>query len=152
MKRTILSIIGVLLLSGSLMAQVENERPQGQRPPMGHRPPGRPGGMGRPGGPGHRNQNITYSGATELKEAATETSKIYQSSKTDENALLISTKETVTIAQPTINKTGNSDGGDNCSFYGVNAALLVKGGCYPVRYAHGCRRNQGAVRWPPRRC
>lgn len=84
-----------------------------------------PGGMG---GPGSRNQNITYSGATELKTSVTEMSKTYQSSKTDENALLINTKEAVTIAQPTINKTGSSDGGDNCSFYGINAALLVKGG------------------------
>ena len=84
-----------------------------------------PGGMG---GPGSRNQNIIYSGATELKAAVTETGKTYQSSKIDENALLINTKEAVTIAQPIINKTGSSDGGDNCSFYGVNAALLVKGG------------------------
>ena len=110
------------------------ERPLGQRPPMGERPSGNGGGRpsGRPsggmGGPGSRNQNITYSGATEVKATATETGKTYQSSKTDENALLISTKEAVSIAQPTINKTGNSDGGDNCSFYGVNAALLVKGG------------------------
>jgi len=84
-----------------------------------------PGGMG---GPGSRNQDITYSGSTELKAAVTETSKTYQSSKTDESALLINTKEAVTISQPEINKTGSSDGGDNCSFYGVNAALLVKGG------------------------
>ena len=28
--------------------------------------------------------------------------------------------------------TGDSDGGDNCSFYGVNAALLVKGGIVTV--------------------
>ena len=84
-----------------------------------------PGGMG---GPSSRNHNITYSGATELKAAVTETSKTYQSSKTDENALLISTKEAVNISHPIISKTGNSDGGDNCSFYGVNAALLVKGG------------------------
>jgi hypothetical protein len=41
---------------------------------------------------------------------------------------MISTKEAVTLNQPTIRKTGSSDGGDNCSFYGVNAALLVKGG------------------------
>jgi hypothetical protein len=92
---------------------------------LGQSMPMPPGGMG---GPGSRNQNITYSGATELKAAVTETSKTYQSSKTDENALLISTKEAVNISQPTISKTGNSDGGDNCSFYGVNAALLVKGG------------------------
>ena len=89
---------------------------------------GRPGGTGRPGGPGSRNTNITYAGATELKAGATETDKTYKSEKTDENALLVSTKEAVTISQPTINKTGSSNGGDNCSFYGVNAALLVKGG------------------------
>ena len=89
---------------------------------------GASGGMGRPGGPGSRNTNITYTGATELKAGTTEDSKTYKSEKTDENALLINTKEAVTIAQPIINKTGSSDGGDNCSFYGVNAALLVKGG------------------------
>ena len=89
---------------------------------------GTPDGMGRPGGPGSRNTNITYKGATELKAGSTEEGKTYQSSKTDENALLISTKEAVTVSQPTISKTGSSDGGDNCSFYGVNAALLVKGG------------------------
>lgn len=142
MRKTILIIISTFLLSGSLMAQVGNdgenqsvERPQGQRPPKGHRPPGRPGerpggpdGIGRPGGPGSRSKDVTYSGATELKTAVTETGKTYQSNKTDESALLISTKEAVTISQPIVSKTGNSDGGDNCSFYGVNAALLVKGG------------------------
>lgn len=86
---------------------------------------GMPGG---PGGPGHHNQNITYAGATELTAGATETGKTYKSEKTDENALLVSTKESVSISQPTISKTGSSNGGDNCSFYGVNAALLVKGG------------------------
>ena len=85
-----------------------------------------PGGFG--GGPGSSQKDIKYSGATTLTAAATETDKAYESSKTDESALLVSTKEAVTISQPTINKTGNSDGGDNCSFYGVNAALLVKGG------------------------
>jgi len=84
--------------------------------------------MGHPGGPGSRNTDITYAGATELKAESTETGKTYQSEKSDENALLVSTKEAVTISQPTINKTGSSNGGDNCSFYGVNAALLVKGG------------------------
>ena len=83
---------------------------------------------GMPGGPGSNSADITYSGATELKAAATLTGKAYQSEKADESALLISTNEAVTLSNPTINKTGSSDGGDNCSFYGVNAALLVKGG------------------------
>ena len=126
----------MVMLSGSLMAQVEmpqgknegKERPQGMRPPRGQRPPGRPGGMGMPGGPGSRSRDIKYAGATELSTQTTENGKTYQSNKTDENALMISTKDAVTIVLPTISKTGNSDGGDNCSFYGVNAALLVKGG------------------------
>ena len=100
---------------------------QGQQM-MGQDGQGGPGGMGMPGGAGSRNTNITYAGATELTDYATETGKTYQSEKTDENALLVSTKEAVLIFQPVINKTGSSDGGDNCSFYGVNAALLVKGG------------------------
>jgi hypothetical protein len=85
-------------------------------------------GMGMPGGPGSRSKDIKYAGTTELTAQTSENGKTYQSNNTDESALLISTKDAVTIAQPTISKTGSSDGGDNCSFYGVNAALLVKGG------------------------
>jgi hypothetical protein len=85
-----------------------------------------PGGFG--GGPGSQQKDIKYSGVTTLTAAATENGKAYESSKADECALLISTKEAVTISQPNISKTGDSNGGDNCSFYGVNAALLVKGG------------------------
>ena len=98
--------------------------PQGFERPQG----GRPGGMGRPGGPDSRRKEITYIGATEVKAATAETGKTYQSTKADENALLITTKEAVNIDQPAVSKTGNSDGGDNCSFYGVNAAVLVKDG------------------------
>jgi hypothetical protein len=48
-----------------------------------------------------------------------------------------SAKEAVSISQPTISKTGDSDGGDNCSFYGVNAALLVKDGSTTTIKANG---------------
>ena len=129
-------MLSLMMLSGSAMAQEKKPEFNGQRPPMGQdgrpgMPPGNPpAGMppGGFGGPGSRQKDIKYTGATTLKKASTETGKTYKSSKTDECALLISTKEAVTIAQPTISKTGDSDGGDNCSFYGVNAALLVKGG------------------------
>ena len=84
-----------------------------------------PGGHG---GHGSRQKDIKYTGATTLTATTTESGKTYESSKADESALLVSTKEAMTISQPTISKTGDSDGGDNCSFYGVNAALLVKGG------------------------
>ena len=135
MKKIIISCLLMAMGMQTISAQVNEQQAQGSRsrgeapgrPPQG----GRPGGQGRPGGmgrPGSRNTNITYAGATELTVEATETGKAYQSEKTDENALLISTKEAVTISQPTVSKTGSSNGGDNCSFYGVNAALLVKGG------------------------
>ena len=106
----------------------KGERPQGQRPPRGKCPPmgDMPGGM--PGRPGSRSKDVKYAGATEVTAATTETGKAYQSDKADECALLISTKEAVKVLQPAVSKTGSSDGGDNCSFYGVNAAVLVKGG------------------------
>ena len=144
-------IISMFLVSASMLAQEEipqrnndfvempqgegpqkefsqGERPQGQRPPRGKRPPmgDRPGGM--PGRPDSRSKDVKYAGATEVTAATTETGKAYQSEKSDECALLISTKEAVKVLQPTVSKTGSSDGGDNCSFYGVNAAVLVKGG------------------------
>lgn len=130
----------MLLLSGNLMAQEQKtqilDEPSdkternGQRPMrQDGKPKGRPGmPPGGFGAPGSRQKDIKYAGATTLTATATETGKTYESNKADESALLISTKEAVTIAQPTINKTGDSDGGDNCSFYGVNAALLVKDG------------------------
>ncbi len=93
----------------------------------GQQPLGQQGsdGMGRPGS---HSTNISYSGVTELTTGTTEADKTYQSTNADECALLISTKDAITISQPTISKTGSSNGGDNCSFYGVNAAMLVKDG------------------------
>ena len=41
---------------------------------------------------------------------------------------MISTSDDVTITDPTVTKTGDSDGGDSCNFYGLNAAVLVKDG------------------------
>ncbi len=100
----------------------KGDRPRGDRPPMGN------GFRGGHGGPNARRTAVRYAAATELTTAASETGKTYQSDKADESAVMIATNEAVTIAQPTVRKTGSSDGGDNCSFYGQNAALLVKGG------------------------
>ena len=41
---------------------------------------------------------------------------------------MISTSDEVTITDPTVTKSGDSDGGDNCNFYGLNAAVLIKDG------------------------
>ncbi len=66
-----------------------------------------------------------YSASNEV--TADETGKTYESTTADNNALLVSGK-TVTVSNATINKTGDSAGGDNSSFYGTNAAVIAKDG------------------------
>ena len=97
---------------------------QGGTPPDGQ---GGPGGQGGSGAPGASSSSIDYSGATEISAAASQSGQSYSSSTADESALLISTSENVTITDPNVTKTGDSDG-DNCNFYGLNAAVLVMGG------------------------
>ncbi|MBQ6317263.1 MAG: hypothetical protein IJI13_07055 [Oscillospiraceae bacterium] len=96
---------------------------------MGTPPDGAPGG-GMPGGaPGSGSSaDIDYSGAVEITSADSQSGQTYTSSTSDESALLISTSDDVSITDPTVTKSGDSDGGDNCNFYGLNAAVLVKDG------------------------
>ena len=108
----------------------DNDRPGD--PPDGDRPDAPPDGSG--GGPGgggpggSSSADIDYKGAVEITSSDSQSGQKYDSSTADESALLISTSDDVTITDPTVNKTGNSDGGDNCNFYGLNAAVLVKEG------------------------
>ena len=93
------------------------------------KPDGNGGPAGGPGGsPGGSGADIEYIGAIEISSGDTQDEQSYISTSSDENALLIATSEEVTINNPTITKTGNSDGGDNCNFYGLNAGILVKDG------------------------
>jgi len=97
-------------------------------------PPDDPGGeQGGPGGapggaPGGSSSEVVYAGAEEISSGTTQDGKSYTSGSADESALMINTSDSVTITNPTITKTGDSDGGDNCNFYGQNATLLVMGG------------------------
>ena len=95
----------------------------------GNPPDGEPGG-GFGGGtpPGGRTSSFTYSGATEITAADAQSNQAYTSGSADESALIINTGDTVTITDPSVSKAGDSDGGDNCNFYGLNAAVLVMGG------------------------
>ena len=102
----------------------------------GNMPNGTPpsGGMGEPpsggmpgGGPGGSSADVTYSGAVEITSADSQSNETYESTTADQSALLIATDQAVTITDATVNKTGNSDGGDSCSFYGLNAAVLAGG-------------------------
>ena len=106
--------------------------PPSGTPPTGNPPDGKggpggnaPGGMG---GPGSGAASVTYTAATEITQAAELTDGTYTSETADENAVLINTSESVTLTNPTVTKTGDSDGGDSCNFYGLNAAVLAMGG------------------------
>ena len=75
-------------------------------------------------------ENISYDskGAVTLTES-TEISKAeYTSETADQNSLLINGDVDVTLDTVKVTKTGNSDGGDNTSFYGTNSGILAKGG------------------------
>lgn len=117
----------------------ENDRPDA--PPDGDRPDappdgngggpgGTPSGGGGPGG--SSSADIDHTGAVEITSADSQSGQTYDSSTADESALLISTSDDVTISDPTVTKTGDSDGGDSCNFYGLNAAVLVKDGANAV--------------------
>ncbi len=98
--------------------------------PPGDPPDGGPGGgSGGPGGgPGGSSADIDYKGAVEITGSESQSGKTYASTTADESALLIATADAVTVEDPTVTKTGDSDGGDSCNFYGLNAAVLVKDG------------------------
>ena len=119
-----------------ILRNPRQKTPEAFRTPEGN-PPGEPPGDfpggnppdGMPGGqPGSGGADIVYTAAVEILSADSQDGQIYESSEADQSALLISTADDVFISNPTVNKSGDSDGGDNCNFYGLNAAVLVKDG------------------------
>ena len=124
MKNSLFKIVIITLITAIFAVSCSNtgasfssDRPSEERP---GNPPG--------GKPGSGSSSITYSGAVEITSSETQSDQTYASTVSDESALLISTSDDVTVTNPTVTKSGSSDGGDNCNFYGLNAAVLVKGG------------------------
>lgn len=76
----------------------------------------------------NKSTTTTYSAKTEITKDETITSGTYTSTTKDENALSISEDITSTISNVTVTKTGDSNGGDNTSFYGTNSAIIAKDG------------------------
>ena len=83
---------------------------------------------GMPGGPGSSSASITYSATKEITKDEDINSGEYKSTTKDENAILVSGNVKSALSNITVNKTGDSDGGDNTSFYGTNSAIIVKSG------------------------
>ncbi len=85
------------------------------------------GPSGMPGGnPGGSTASVTYSASKEITTDENIASGEYTSSKADENAISISGNVNTTLSGITVSKTGDSDGGDNTSFYGTNSAIIAK--------------------------
>ena len=95
---------------------------------------GEPGGMGAPDGtpggmPGGASGGPeSYTAVCEYSSDATETGKTYESTGTDENAILVTDGEVVITNAAITRDSDDSTGGDQSSFYGVGAAVLTTGG------------------------
>ncbi len=72
--------------------------------------------------------NISYSAIKEIKESTTETDSEYASTTADQNAISVSGDIDVTLSDINVDKSGDSSGGDNTSFYGINSGILAKDG------------------------
>ena len=85
-------------------------------------PPDMPGGSSS-------SSSVSYSAANSITSAGTYSSKTYKSTTADQNSVLVSLSSgTVNLINPTVTKSGDSDGGDNCNFYGINSAVMALGG------------------------
>jgi len=131
-KRRIVSVLFALLLAVVLpfgaLAEGPGGTPPGDPPSGGMGPGGEGGGFGGGTPPGGSTSSFEYTAATEITSVTEQTNQTYASDTADESALIVNTADAVSITDPTVTKTGDSDGGDNCNFYGLNAALLVMGG------------------------
>jgi len=108
------------------------EPPEGGmgQPPEGMGGPGEGEGAGFGGStpPGGGSADFEYAATTQIAKAAEASGERFVSDTADVSALIVDTDADVTLTDITVEKTGDSDGGDNCNFYGLNAALLVMGG------------------------
>ncbi len=120
---TAFALLTCLLLAG---AEVPGGNPPGDPPSGGMGTP--PGGFGGNTPPGGGASSFEYAAVTTLFEATQVSDGVYSSDTADVSALIVDTAEAVTLENPSVSKSGDSDGGDNCNFYGLNAALLVMGG------------------------
>ena len=120
-KSTIISLSLVAALStAALVPSVYAEPPTGAAGTMTKGPGGEaPGGSSS-------SSSVAHSGVLTISEDLSTDGQTYESTGDAENAILM-TGGTVTLANPTITKTG-SDDGDSADFYGTNAAVFVSGG------------------------
>ena len=124
--------------SGNDTASGEKGMPEdGPGGPGGQEPPadGKGGPGGQNGGPGGQSQApASYAAAATYSENTRTESETYESTGTDENAVLVDSGAEVSLNDPVISRqSSDSSGGDSASFYGVGAAALVTDGTASVK-------------------
>ncbi len=70
--------------------------------------------------------NITYTATKEITEDTTLDNETFSSTSANENGVLVNGEVEANLSNITVNKSGDSDGGDTSSFYGNNSAILAK--------------------------
>ena len=114
----IMAVIIIILTAGLTYAQIYiTSKTQGSQTQM----------QG-PGANGGQNANISYTATKEITESETINSGEYTSSESNQNALLASGDIEANVSNVTVEKTGDSDGGDSSNFYGNNSAVIAKDG------------------------
>ena len=73
----------------------------------------------------NNSNNTTYSSVKEIKSDENISKEEFTSTNSDENAILVTNAKS-TLSSITVNKEGDSNGGDNTSFYGTNSGILAK--------------------------
>ena len=98
-------------------------------PPSGDPPSGDPPGGGGEGG-GSSSSSVSWSGATSITSATTQSNQTYSSTTDAECAVLVSLASgTVNLVNPTVTKSGGpTNAGDNYNFYGINSGIMALGG------------------------
>ena len=76
--------------------------------------------------------NVSYSAKYETLKDDDLSDETYESNTKDENTILVNGDVGVNMNNITVNKSGDSDGGDNTSFYGINSAILAKSGAIVI--------------------
>ena len=75
---------------------------------------------------GGGSSSASYSAVKDITSDEDITSGEFSSSNADENTISVSGDITATLSGIAVTKTGDSDGGDNTSFYGTNSAIIAK--------------------------
>ena len=78
--------------------------------------------------PGMNNSSAEYSAVKEITTNEDITDEKTSSTNADENVISVSGNIKSTLSGITVTKTGDSNGGDNTSFYGTNSAIIAKNG------------------------